>query len=105
VIWRFSDGTIAELGGKIEGDTVFAQELRAALVEDRCGVQLHDGPGGGEWLDRENPMLFDAWLKQEMNRPFRRELKLRMTERPEGIAPIPEDERAPHGDGADEALD
>lgn len=95
MIWRFSDGTTAELGGKVEGDSLFAQELRADLVENRCGVQLYDGPGGGKWLDRNDAALFDAWLKQEMTRPFRKELKLRMTERPEGIPPVPPDPRKP----------
>ena len=93
MIWRFSDGTTAELGGKIEGASLFAQELRADLEEDRVGVQLYDGPGGGVWLDRNDAALFDAWLKQEMNRPFRRELNLRMTERPKDIPAVPPDER------------
>lgn len=98
MIWRFSDGTTAELGGKIEGASLFAQELWATLAEDRCGVQLYPGPGGGVWLDRNDPMLFDAWLKQEMNRPYRRDLNLRMTERPTGIPEVPPDPREPLGE-------
>jgi hypothetical protein len=98
MIWRFSDGTTAELGGKIEGASLFAQELRADLVQHRCGVQLYPGPGGGQWLDRADPMLFDAWLKQEMNRPYRREFSIRMTERPDGITEVPPDPREPIGE-------
>lgn len=93
MIWRFNDGTTATLGGSIEGASLFAQELRAELAQDEVGVQLYPGPGGGVWLDKNDPALFDAWLKQEMERPFRRDQRLRMTERPKDVPAIPKDER------------
>lgn len=91
--WRFSDGTTAQLGGTIEGDTLFAQELRALLADPPVGVQLYPGPGGGAWLDVTDPALFDAWLVQEMERGFRREQRLKLTERPDNIPPLPPDAR------------
>lgn len=91
--WRFSDGTTAILGGVIEGASLFAQELREELAEEGVGVQLYPGPGGGRKLDRNDIALFDAWLRQEMVRPFRRELALRITERPDGVPSLPPDTR------------
>jgi len=93
MIWRFSDGTVAHLGGEIEGASLFAQELRAALADPPVGVQIYGGPGGGAWLDVNDAALFDAWLSQEMSRPFRRELSLRMTERPDDVPELPADPR------------
>jgi hypothetical protein len=95
VIWRFSDGTTAELGGKIEGASLFAQELRAQLDEggDQIGIMVYGGPGGGFWLDRNDVALFDAWLEQERTRPYRRSLNLRFIERPADIPPLPPDPR------------
>ena len=91
--WRFSDGTIAYLGGEIVADSVFARELWADLANPPAGVGLYPGPGGGVTVDVNDAALFDAWLKQEMERPFRRDLKLTLVERPEGIPPIPPDPR------------
>ena len=92
MIWRFSDGTTAELGGNVEGASLFAQELRAELEHDQVGVQY--GPWGhGRWLDRNDPALFDAWLRQEMGRPFRSAQKLKLVEVPEGIPALEVPER------------
>jgi len=88
MIWRFSDDTTAELGGHIEGASAFAQELRAQLAQDRVGVAFGYQPGGGAWLDRNDPALFDAWLEQERARM--RDPSLRLLERPDGIPPLPE---------------
>ena len=93
MIWRFSDGTVAKLGGVIEGTSIFARELWADLAQDWVGVDLYGGPGGGVELDRNNPALFDAWLKQEMERGYRRHLNLSLIERPEGIPELPPDPR------------
>ena len=89
--WEFSDGTVATLGGDIEGPSQFAQELRAELEHDDVGVQLYPGPGGGVALDRNDPALFDAWLRQEADRPFHG--ALRMTSRPDDIPELPPDPR------------
>jgi hypothetical protein len=90
MIWRFNDGTTAELGGKVEGASLFAQELRQMLERDRVGVAFGRQPGGGAWLDKNDAALFDAWLRQEMGRPFRRELKLKLVAVPDDIPDLPE---------------
>src|SRR5687768_17264956 len=102
MIWRFNDGTVAELGGNVEGASVFAQELREDLVQPRVGVQLYPGPGGGAWLDVNDAALFDAWLRQEMTRPWRRDLKLKLLEHPDPkkLPPLPADRRVSVPDGA-----
>ena len=87
--WRFSDQTVAYLGGHIEGSSLFARELWATLQEDQVGVMTGPYPDGGEWLDKDDPSLFDAWLHQEMTAPYRRKFRLRMTQRPKGIPPLP----------------
>jgi hypothetical protein len=57
-------------------------------------------PDGGAELDKIDPALFDAWLKQEMGRPFRRSLKLKLLEAPE-VPPLPvQDDDEPLPDGA-----
>jgi hypothetical protein len=87
--WRFSDGTTAELGGTIEGASLFAQELRAEL--EQAGLTVITGrlPGGATRLDRQDLALFDAWLKQELAKPSRVKAGLRMTERPERVPDLP----------------
>lgn len=87
--WRFNDGTVATLGGNIEGASVFAQELRAMLERPRIGVSFGRMPDGGAWLDKNDAALFDAWLRQEMSRPFRHTLKLKLTEVPKNIPALP----------------
>lgn len=66
--WHFSDGTVAHLGGKIEGSTYFAQELRLA-VRDGPQFPLGPIPSGGRPLDLDNPSEFDWLVRMEMNRP------------------------------------
>ena len=87
--WRFSDGTVARLGGEIEGASLFAQELRAEL--EHAGLTVVTGrlPGGATLLDRQDVALFDAWLKQQLEQPSRVKAGLRMTERPERIPELP----------------
>jgi hypothetical protein len=92
MIWRFNDGTTAELGGKVEGASLFAQELREMLARDRVGVAFGRQPGGGAWLDTKDAALFDAWLRQEMARPYRRDRKLKLIDAPENIPALPEQE-------------
>jgi hypothetical protein len=95
MIWRFNDGTVAELGGNVEGASVFAQELRAKLLQPRVGVQLYPGPGGGAPLEVNDAALFDAWLRQEMARSWRSELKLKLLDHPDPkkLPPLPADRR------------
>lgn len=99
--WRFSDGTTVQLGGKVEGASLFAQELRAELEQDFVGVQIWPMGFDGVELDRDKVELLHAWLMQEMDRPFRREMKLTLLEQPAHIPelpPPPEDEDAPPDD-------
>jgi len=97
--WRFNDGTVAELGGRITGASTFARELREDLERRRAGVQVHPGPGGGAWLDVNDAALFDAWLRQEAARSWRRELQLELVEHPDpkDLPALPPDRRA-HSD-------
>ncbi len=87
--WRFSDGTTAELGGTIEGDSLFAQELRAALEQPEILVLVGRVPSGGVRLDKNDPALFDAWLQQEAELPDRVKARIRITERPDSIPALP----------------
>jgi hypothetical protein len=100
MIWRFNDGTVATLGGDIEGASVFAQELRLQLARPRVGVAFGQMPDGGAWLDKNDPALFDAWLRQEMDRPFRGRLQLKLVEVPKNIPALPDQDAGEIPDGA-----
>ncbi|MFO7178992.1 MAG: hypothetical protein DIU78_009860 [Pseudomonadota bacterium] len=83
MIWRFSDGTTVELGGNVEGDTYFAQRLRAELPE-RATVSIWPLPSDAVPFDRSDPALLDAMLTH-----FARSEGVRIVQRPEGIPPLP----------------
>lgn len=87
-IWRFSDGTVVHLGGEVEGGSLFAQELREALA-DRPGVQIWPNPQRGVSLDVNDIALMDAWVRQEMTRPYRSSLGLRLVEAPKDVPALP----------------
>lgn len=84
--WTFSDGTTARLGGIVEGGSLFAQELRADIAQGglRVPVAL---PNLGHDVDVNDLALFDAWLRHEAGRPFRK--PLRVTEAPDNVPPLP----------------
>lgn len=84
--WTFSDGTTARLGGIVEGGSLFAQELRADIEQGdlRVPVVL---PGIGHTVDTSDLALFDAWLRHEAARPFRKPLKV--TSAPPDIPALP----------------
>lgn len=90
--WRFSDGTTAELGGTIEGASLFAQELRAELAHGDTLIPEGALPCGGILLDVNNPAHFDRWLRGEMAKPYRRDARLTLTEAPTDFDPLPEPE-------------
>lgn len=46
--WRLSDGTTVELGGNVEGPSLFAQELREEIAR---GVQVDIWPLPDGWVD------------------------------------------------------
>lgn len=80
--WHFSDGTVAHLGGKIEGETFFAQELRRAV---RDGPRIPDGPipSGSHPADLDNPSHFDFIVRQEMDRPCNKWMMVSLVSAPE----------------------
>jgi hypothetical protein len=92
--WLFNDGTKAYLGGHIEGESVFARELWAALQDLPVGVMLGQDANGGREVDLNDLALFDLWLQQEAAKPFRSELNLELLERPADIPPLPEVRRS-----------
>jgi hypothetical protein len=67
VIWRLSDGTTVELGGKVEGPSLFAQRLRAQLVDGEVRVQVWPQPSSSVVLDVSDAALVHAWLLAEID--------------------------------------
>lgn len=86
-LWRFSDGTTVHLGGEVDGASLFAQELRNGIAQAK--VQIWPVPFEGVGLDVNDPALMDAWVRQEMARPYRRDQKLRLLEAPSEVPPLP----------------
>jgi hypothetical protein len=80
--WHFSDGTVAHLGGTIDGGTSFAQELRHLLDDPKQMVQVKPIPDEATPLDRDDPALFDLFLRSEMNRPCNKWMMLRLLKAP-----------------------
>src|SRR5690606_37611635 len=87
-LWRFNDGTTVHLGGKVEGASLFAQELCEALA-DRPGVQIWPIPLKGHDLDVNDLALMNAWVTQQASKPYRRELRLRLVEAPSDVPALP----------------
>lgn len=74
-VWRFSDGTVVHLGGTVEGESPFAEDLRAELagsepivVWGRCTMP---GRGNPRPLDLQDSALVDEWLDAR-SEPYRR---------------------------------
>jgi hypothetical protein len=65
--WEFSDGTVVHLGGKVEGDSLFAQLTRETFED--CGKDygptVDDGPIPGPTvpMDPNNAHHVDVWLR------------------------------------------
>jgi hypothetical protein len=90
VIWKLSDGTTVELGGSVEGDSVLAQRLRYRLERGGVRVTIWPPPGGDVELDPADAALLNAWLDAEIEWLERvRGSTVKLTERPEGIPPLP----------------
>ncbi len=88
MIWRFSDGTTVELGGKVEGATLLAQRLRFELAETQQ-ITIWALPSPSIEFDKAAPALLDAFLARQL-RFWVRVRGLHLTlERPEGIPPLP----------------
>jgi hypothetical protein len=86
--WRFSDGTIATLGGNVEGASLFAQQLRAALA-DEPQVGIWPVPFEPVELDVNDPALLNRWLLDRMSTPVHREQRLKLIESPKDIPALP----------------
>lgn len=83
MIWKFSDGTTVELGGKVAGDKLFAQWLRLELSQ-RKTTSIWPAPSESIPFDSNDPALLDDMLS------YLGRLKgVRIAERPDGIPPLP----------------
>lgn len=90
-IWRFSDGTTAALGGTVEGASLFAQALRAALADEPV-VSFLPPPSESVPLDPHDLLHFDTWLTAQAAMPFWRSQGIKITARPKDIPELPEPE-------------
>lgn len=99
--WRFSDGTTVELGGKVEGPSLFAQELRERFESGKAEVAIWPQPDGNVPLDLNDVALLHAYLEAKIafwNRV--RNVVIRMRAKPENIPALPP---PPWGDAPPEA--
>jgi hypothetical protein len=67
VKWRFAEGTVVHLGGNVEGDSPWADELRRTVVAARRGwgptVFMEAQPSDGEPMNVDDPDHVDQWLR------------------------------------------
>jgi hypothetical protein len=96
VIWRFSDGTTVELGGKVEGPSLFAQRLRAEIADAEDGVPgallVHIWPQPSEprRVDLNDAPLVHAWLQREVDLLNRiDDVIVKMRSKPDNIPALP----------------
>jgi hypothetical protein len=96
VTWRFSDGTVVELGGKVEGPSLFAQRLRAEIADAEAGepgaLQVHIWPQPSEAkpVDLNDTALVHAWLTRELDHLNRISgIVVRLRAKPENIPALP----------------
>jgi hypothetical protein len=89
MIWRFSDGTTVELGGKVEGPSLFAQTIREEIAR---GVQVDIWPLPDGWvdLDVKDAAILNRYLERKVDF-FRRVMNVivKLRSRPEGIPALP----------------
>ena len=89
-VWRFSEGTSVELGGKVRGASDWADRLRQRLPAAR--VEVGPRPSPSVEVDPSDATLLDAWLVSESRLwPWRSLVTLES--RPDGITPLPEWQR------------
>lgn len=100
--WRFSDGTQVELGGEVEGASLFAQELRRELARGDVQVPVWPEPSQGIPLDVNDTALMHAWLRHRSSIPSRAWMMVRMTDQPRDIPPLPP---PPRGDEVEAPAD
>ncbi len=91
--WLLSDGTSIHLGGKVEGSTSFARELRDELTRAVAGeeVLVQVWPIGfpGHRLDVNDPALLDRYIRDEAGRPCNKWMMVEVLEAPE-VGPLQE---------------
>jgi hypothetical protein len=99
--WRFSDGTTVELGGKVEGPSLFAQQLRADIDTGAVQVAIWPLPDGYVDLDVNDPAIMHAWLEHELDVRNRVDhVVIRMRSKPAEIPALPP---PPWGDEPEES--
>jgi hypothetical protein len=96
LIWRFSDSTTVELGGKVEGPSLFAQRLRAEIADAEAGepgaLQVHIWPQPSEprRVDLNDAALVHAWLERELDLLNRiDDVIVKMRSKPENLPALP----------------
>lgn len=88
--WRFSDGTTVELGGKVDGPSLFAQKLRERFASNEATVQIWPGPEGCVDLDLNDVAQLHRYLEQEVEFWGRvRDILIKMRSKPENIPALP----------------
>lgn len=93
--WRFSDGTSVELGGKVEGPSLFAQRLRAQIADAAAGdarlaVHIWPQPSPAVEVDLNDVALVHAWLTREIDLLNRIDgIVARLRSKPESIPALP----------------
>jgi hypothetical protein len=91
MIWRFSDGTTVELGGNVEGPSLFAQELRECIARGDQRVDVWPPPDGWVDLNVNDPAILDLWLERKRDVFGRvRDVLIQLRSRPEGIPALPD---------------
>jgi hypothetical protein len=90
VTWRFSDGTTVELGGNVEGPSLFAQSLRAKIADGSLGIHLWPQPCDPVPLDLNDAAHVNLWLSDELDR-WRRVAKviIKLRSKPDNIPALP----------------
>ena len=88
--WRFSDGTVVELGGKVEGPSLFAQELRQSIADPETQVAIWPEPDGKVSLDVNDAAILHAWLEDQISYWNRvRNVVIRLRAKPDNIPALP----------------
>lgn len=94
--WRFSDGTTVELGGKVEGPSLFAQSLRAQIADaadgepGALGVHIWPQPSAAVDVDLNDAALVNAWLTRELDLWRRiRNVIIKLRSKPDNVPALP----------------
>jgi len=87
--WEFSDGTVASLGGNVEGATLFAQSLRKLIADEETTVSIWPEPNETVPLDANDPAIFDRFLRNEVRTPALGWMMTTLVRAPE-VPPLPD---------------